>query len=370
MKKLLKDYDYLVHMNLIESPYDILKAKKQGEAINDGVGAIENADLQKGIDAKTLNKAKYPMQILLKLYDKSINNIGSAPLTAIMDSKGDISKLGAVNTSRATYYDIIKNVIKVHKPIVESLTEDKSKYFDFYEKYVKTLEKEKGRFTKAFGKKQDNLVMALYVSSVCFLFEMATILASETVHIWQKGAKDFDSLLEKTDDYVKIFKGAEKLWYGQEVEITKFIDKELSISESDVSEFISTIDNPQDLDEFYQTNLIESFTFNPAQSKAVGVVRIAKLLGFGLSVTMYNMFSLLRYITYLYKYKKFKIQDQMNLILKSIDMFDGKARNGIERTELSKNAVDASMTYRADMVEASNAATLDIVSKDKDKIEF
>lgn len=60
----------------------------------------------------------------------------------------------------------------------------------------------------------------------------------------------------------------------------------------------------------------------------------------------------------------------MNLILKSIDMFDGKARNGIERTELSKNAVDASMTYRADMVEASNAATLDIVSKDKDKIEF
>lgn len=370
MKKLLKDYDYLVHMNLIESPYDILKAKKEGDAINDGVGAIENADLQKGIDAKTLNKAKYPMQILLKLYDKSINNIGAAPLTAIMDSKGDISKLGAVNTSRATYYDIIKNVIKVHKPIVESLTEEKSKYFDFYEKYVKTLEKEKGRFAKAFGKKQDNLVMALYVSSVCFLFEMATILASETVHIWQKGAKDFDSLLEKTDDYVKIFKGAEKLWYGQEVEITKFIDKELSISESDVSEFISTIENPQDLDEFYQTNLIESFTFNPAQSKAVGVVRIAKLLGFGLSVTMYNMFSLLRYITYLYKYKKFKIQDQMNLILKSIDMFDGKARNGIERTELSKNAVDASMTYRADMVEASNAATLDIVSKDKDKIEF
>jgi hypothetical protein len=94
---------------------------------------------------------------------------------------------------------------------------------------------------------------------------MATILASETVHIWQKGAKDFDNLLEKTDDYVKIFKGAEKLWYGQEVEITKFIDKELSISESDVSEFISSIDNPQDLDEFYQTNLIESFTFNPAK---------------------------------------------------------------------------------------------------------
>ena len=397
MKKGINELDHIIALNLVEAPMSFAKAKEDTEEFEDGVDAAKSLKMDaEEIEAKVVNKVKFPVKVLLKLYDKAVLRIGSCPLQAIMDSKGDITKLGKIGGSKAGYYDILKNVIDVHKPVVEGMMGgNPSKYFEFYDKYIKVLTKEKNRFAKAFNKKEDNLVVSLYVSSVLFAFEMATILASETVHFWQKGSKDFDKLLETTDDYVKIFKGAERLWFGEEMDINKLIGSDLSITEAIalnniiegnpemkelmnvegsvteayVNDFIRKIDNASELDEFFQKELIESFNMNPSQSKAVGIVKIAKLLNFGLSVTLYNLFALQRYITYIYYYKKFTILQQMNLISASIDMFDGKAKNGVQRESIATDTVRQSIAYRVDVVESTNKATIDIVSKDKDKLD-
>lgn len=65
-----------------------------------------------------------------------------------------------------------------------------------------------------------------------YLFEMSVVLSACTVHMFNKGSKSFDKLLEETKDYVTLFNAANNMYEDNENDIIKLLTTELSISEA------------------------------------------------------------------------------------------------------------------------------------------
>lgn len=93
-----------------------------------------------------------------------------------------------------------------------------------------------------------------------------------------------------------------------------------------------------------------------AKNKMVGLAHIAKLLKYGLSISLYKTFAALRYIIYIVNYQKFSITNKINLVKASLELVsaDGDANS---RNTTRSTVTNDSMNYRADMITASNKAT-------------
>lgn len=322
--------------------------------------------------AEAINKSKYSLKLLIKLYDSLLNKVSmtnSIPIGVINDSKGDIKKLGVIYRDK-TYYDIFKTITDTHEVVCEGLSDGRqSKYFTIYKDFVKNVEKNTPKFKKAYTKKQENIVKSIYVAAVLYAFEMATILSSETVHIFNKSSKNFDKLLEETKDYIELFKAADAMFNDPESDVTKLLSTELSISESFNHRFLQSIDDTSKLDEDV-ANLIEGLNLaGGMRAKTIGLAHIAKLLKYGLSITLYKMFASLRYIIYIYNYQKFSITNKINLIKDSLELTSGEG-DASNRNSVRSETTDASMRYRADSIQASNKARIDAATNDKEEFDF
>ena len=322
--------------------------------------------------AEAINKSKYSLKLLIKLYDSLLNKVSttnSIPLSVINDSHGDVKKLGIIYKDK-TYYDIFKTITETHEVVCEGLSDGRqSKYFGIYSAFIKNIEKNTPKFKKAYTKKQDNIVKSIYVAAVLYAFEMATILSSETVHMFNKSSKNFDKLLEETKDFVELFKAADAMFNDPESDVNKLLTTELSISESFNHKFLQSIDDTSKLDEDVAV-LIEGLNMAVGmKAKTVGLAHIAKLLKYGLSITLYKMFAVLRYIIYIYNYQKFSITNKINLIKDSLDLTSGEG-DATSRNSVRSETTDASMRYRADHIQAANKARVDASTNDKEEFDF
>ena len=81
-------------------------------------------------------------------------------------------------------------------------------------------------------------------------------------------------------------------------------------------------------------------------------------------MTMYKLFSVLRYIIYLVYYQKFNIQRKITLVAASLDLINNDGNNNT-RNEQRNLATQSSIEYRADVVLATNKATVDIATNDE-----
>lgn len=357
---------------------DKLKAPKK-----DVVKPATDDDLMAGLDdeeddkvsknkAEAINKSKYSLKLLIKLYDSLLNKVStnnSIPLSVINDSHGDIKKLGVIYKDK-TYYDIFKTITETHEVVCEGLSDGRqSKYFGIYSAFIKNIEKNTPKFKKAYTKKQDNIVKSIYVAVVLYAFEMATILSSETVHMFNKSSKNFDKLLEETKDFVELFKAADAMFNDPESDVNKLLTTELSISESFNHKFLQSIDDTSKLDADVAV-LIEGLNMAVGmKAKTVGLAHIAKLLKYGLSITLYKMFAVLRYIIYIYNYQKFSITNKINLIKDSLDLTAGEG-DATSRNSVRSATTDASMRYRADHIQSANKARVDASTNDKEEFDF
>lgn len=316
----------------------------------------------KQIKAETVNKAGISIKILLKVWarilEKMNNNIN---MDAINDSKGDIKKLGPMFKDK-TYYEVFKIILDTHRAVAESFDDGaESKYFQIFEDFLKDVEKYTPKFKKAYTKKKDNLVKCVYITAVMYLVEMTTILAAETVHIFNKGSKNFDKLLEESKDYVGVFNAAEEFFNAGGSDVGKFMTQDIAISEAAINQWYNNIDDLSALD----PSLLEiSEGLSANRNNVVGLAHIAKLLKYGLSMTMYKLFSVLRYIIYLVYYQKFNIQRKITLVAASLDLINNDGNNNT-RNEQRNLATQSSIEYRADVVLATNKATVDIATNDE-----
>ena len=353
-------------------------AKKDGDNDDDdddipGVpGDIED-DVPTGKNkAADINKSKYSLKLLLKLYEAMLNKVGTnvaLPISTIDESKGDIKRLGTLYKDQ-TYYEIFKTMVDTHKVVCEGLSDGKdSKYFDIFEKFLKNVEKHTPKFKKAYTKKQENIVKSIYIASAMYLFEMSVVLSACTVHMFNKGSKSFDKLLEETKDYVTLFNAANNMYEDNENDIIKLLTTELSISEAFEHAFLQSIDNPADIDAELVV-YVEGLNMGMgAKNKMVGLAHIAKLLKYGLSISLYKTFAALRYIIYIVNYQKFSITNKINLVKASLELVsaDGDANS---RNTTRSTVTNDSMNYRADMITASNKATIDAATNDKEEFDF
>lgn len=306
-------------------------------------------------DPNSIKKNKYSLKVLLKLYEMSLAQLrkigpNGPPINVIMESKGDITKLGP----RAEYYKLMRNILLVHANIVKAMTEKESKYIKIFETLLDYTEKSASKFKKAFSLDHAALVKALYITNVIYIFEMGTIIAANTAHVLNKNSHDFDTLLEKTKDYVKIFQFGEALYADDELNQEELMKQEFKMKED--------IDCMDQLDEY----IMEAFgkpmggsTKNTdPESIGFNISKISRLLNFGLSVTLYKLFNIIRFIIYVYNYTKYTFMNKLDLINNSLEMMD--IEDGTQRTAKSEIVKQSSMNYRTDMIESSNKAQLDI----------
>lgn len=322
--------------------------------------------------AVDINKAKYSLKLLLKLYDNMLKKVGTnvaLPLSTIDESKGDVKKLGVLYKDKS-YYEVFKTITDVHEVVCEGLSNGKqSKYFEIFKQYLKQVEKHTPKFKKAYTKKQENIVKSIYIASVMYLFEMTTILSSCTVHMFNKGSKNFDKLLEETTAYADLFKAADKMYNDPESDIQKLLTTELNISESYNNAFLQSIDDTSKLDTDI-VDLIEGLnSFNVAKNKTVGLAHIAKLLKYGLSITLYKAFAGLRYVIYVFNYQKFSISNKINIIKGSLELVEADGDTNA-RANNRNTVTEDSMKYRADIIQATQKANIDASTNDKEEFDF
>ena len=357
---------------------DKLKAPKK-----DVVKPATDDDLMAGLDdeeddkvsknkAEAINKSKYSLKLLIKLYDSLLNKVSttnSIPLSVINDSHGDVKKLGIIYKDK-TYYDIFKTITETHEVVCEGLSDGRqSKYFGIYSAFIKNIEKNTPKFKKAYTKKQDNIVKSIYVAAVLYAFEMATILSSETVHMFNKSSKNFDKLLEETKDFVELFKAADAMFNDPESDVNKLLTTELSISESFNHKFLQSIDDTSKLDEDVAV-LIEGLNMTVGmKAKTVGLAHIAKLLKYGLSITLYKAFAGLRYVIYVFNYQKFSISNKINIIKGSLELVEADGDTN-SRANNRNQVTEDSMKYRADIIQATQKANIDASTNDKEEFDF
>lgn len=324
--------------------------------------------------AADLNKSKYSLKLLLRLYEALLNKVGTnvaLPISTIDESKGDIKKLGLLYKD-FTYYEVFQTMLNTHKVVAEGLSNGKdSEYFAIFEKFLKHVEKHTPKFKKAYTKHQENIVKSVYIASAMYLFEMTTILSACTVHLFNKSTEkhgDFDKILEETKDYVNLFNSAKNMYEDEESDINKLLTTELSISENFNHMFLQSIDNPADLDAEL-VEITEGLNFGGIKNKTVGLAHIAKLFKYGLSITIYKMFAAIRYIIYVVNYQKFSITNKINLIKNSLELV-GSTGDANTRDGNRSNSTNDSMNYRADMIKAANKATIDAATNDKEEFNF
>ena len=351
------------------------KAPTEGETPEGEEPVVETEDTDtvaknKAVD---LNKSKYSLKLLLRLYEALLNKVGTnvaLPISTIDESKGDIKKLGLLYKD-FTYYEVFQTMLNTHKVVAEGLSNGKeSEYFAIYEKFLKNVEKHTAKFKKAYTKRQENIVKSVYVASAMYLFEMTTILSACTVHLFNKSSEkhgDFDKILEETKDYVNLFKSAQNMYEDEESDVNKLLTTELSISESYSHLFLQSIDNPALLDQEL-IEITEGLNLG-IKNKTVGLAHIAKLFKYGLSVTIYKMFAAIRYIIYVVNYQKFTFTNKINLIKNSLELV-GSTGDANVRDGNRNNATSDSMNYRADMIKSANKATIDAATNDKEEFNF
>ena len=102
--------------------------------------------------------------------------------------------------------------------------------FEIFEKFLNNVEKYTPKFKKAHTKKKENLVKIVYMTSVMYLMEMSTVLSATTVHIFNKGSKSFDRLLEETKEYKALFEKADKLAVQRKTDKLKKVEKEINFA--------------------------------------------------------------------------------------------------------------------------------------------
>ena len=328
------------------------------EGLDDDVKAPE-----KQIKAEAVNKAGISIKILLKVWSRILDKMSAnINMEAINNSKGDIKQLGVMFKDK-TYYEVFKIINDTHRAVAESFSDSgkNSKYFDIFADFLKEVEKYTPKFKKAYTKKKDNLAKCVYISAVMYLVEMSTILAATTVHIFNKGSKSFDKLIEDTKDYVAVFNAAENFFKADGSDVGKFMTQDVAISEAAIAEWYNNVDDLSALDK----SLIDiSESLNPERQNAVGLAHIAKLLKYGLSVTMYKLFSVMRYVIYLLYYQKYNFQKKITLIASSLDLINNDGDNNV-KSEKRNLATQSSIEYRADVIIASNKTTVDIATNDE-----
>lgn len=365
----------------------VKKAGAEEEEEDDLVGDDFGTDDDKSngvakIKAADLNKSKYSLKLLFRLYESLLNKVGTnvaLPISTISDSKGDIKKLGTLYKD-FSYSEVFDTMIHTHRVVCEGLSGGKeSKYFEIFEKFLKNVNKNTPKFKKAYTKHQENIVKSIYVASVMYLFEMSTVLSACTVHMFNKNSEkdgNFDKILEETKDYVNLFNSADNMYNDPETDVNKLLSSELSISESYNHLFLQSIDDTSELDPELAAmteglNLTESINMSASgiRNKTVGLAHIAKLFKYGLSITIYKMFAAIRYIIYVVNYQKFSITNKINLIKTSLELVsaDGNANN---RNATRNDVTQASMNYRADMIQSANKATVDAATNDKEEFNF
>lgn len=346
-----------------------LDTKSEDDEADDEDDGKPTPGVNKAVD---INKAKYSLKLLLKLYDNMLKKVGTnvaLPLSTIDESKGDVKKLGVLYKDK-TYYEVFKTITDVHEVVCEGLSNGKqSKYFEIFKQYLKQVEKNTPKFKKAYTKKQENIVKSIYIASVMYLFEMTTILSSCTVHMFNKGSKNFDKLLEETTAYADLFKAADKMYNDPESDIQKLLTTELNISESYNNAFLQSIDDTSKLDADI-VDLIEGLnSFNVAKNKTVGLAHIAKLLKYGLSITLYKAFAGLRYVIYVFNYQKFSISNKINIIKGSLELVEADGDTN-SRANNRNQVTEDSMKYRADIIQATQKANIDASTNDKEEFDF
>lgn len=325
----------------------------------------------KNIKAEAINKNKYTIQILIKLYDRLLNrvNVNSIPTEAITQSGGDIKKLGKLYKDK-TYYEVFKAMNDTHRPVAESFGGGDSKYFEIFEKFLNNVEKYTPKFKKAHTKKKENLVKIVYMTSVMYLMEMSTVLSATTVHIFNKGSKSFDRLLEETKEYKALFEKADKFFNDNESDIPKFMTQDISISESAIREWYNNVDNLEEIDGALMDITESVMNIGGTSSRQIGLAHVAKLLKYGLSVTLYKLFGLARYIMYVTYYQKFTIARKIQLISSSLELVESDGDANV-RNEKRSTSTQSSIEYKADIVQSTNKALVDSNTNDgKDAIEF
>ncbi len=340
-------------------------SKKHGEDDEDNDTPLKN------IKSEAINKNKYTIQILIKLYDRLLNriNVNSIPTEAITQSAGDIKKLGKLYKDK-TYYEVFKAMNDTHRPVAESFGGGDSKYFEIFEKFLDNVEKYTPKFKKAYSKKKENLVKIVYMTSVMYLMEMSAVLSATTVHIFNKGSKSFDRLLEETKEYKSLFEKAEKFFNDTDSDIPKFMTQDISISESAIREWYNNVDNLEEIDSSLMDISESIMNIGGSSSRQIGLAHVAKLLKYGLSVTLYKLFGLARYIMYVTYYQKFTIARKIQMISTSLELVESEGDANM-RNEKRNISTQASIEYKADIVQSTNKALVDSNTNDgKDAIEF
>ena len=368
IEKDLDEHDEKTKTVKTAKPDEELDLDTDGEEADDDDGK-PTPGVNKAVD---INKAKYSLKLLLKLYDNMLKKVGTnvaLPLSTIDESKGDVKKLGVLYKDKS-YYEVFKTITDVHEVVCEGLSNGKqSKYFEIFKQYLKQVEKHTPKFKKAYTKKQENIVKSIYIASVMYLFEMTTILSSCTVHMFNKGSKNFDKLLEETTAYADLFKAADKMYNDPESDIQKLLTTELNISESYNNAFLQSIDDTSKLDTDI-VDLIEGLnSFNVAKNKTVGLAHIAKLLKYGLSITLYKAFAGLRYVIYVFNYQKFSISNKINIIKGSLELVEADGDTNA-RANNRNTVTEDSMKYRADIIQATQKANIDASTNDKEEFDF
>lgn len=368
IEKDLDEHDEKTKTVKTAKPDEELDLDTDGEEADDDDGK-PTPGVNKAVD---INKAKYSLKLLLKLYDNMLKKVGTnvaLPLSTIDESKGDVKKLGVLYKDKS-YYEVFKTITDVHEVVCEGLSNGKqSKYFEIFKQYLKQVEKHTPKFKKAYTKKQENIVKSIYIASVMYLFEMTTILSSCTVHMFNKGSKNFDKLLEETTAYADLFKAADKMYNDPESDIQKLLTTELNISESYNNAFLQSIDDTSKLDTDI-VDLIEGLnSFNVAKNKTVGLAHIAKLLKYGLSITLYKAFAGLRYVIYVFNYQKFSISNKINIIKGSLELVEADGDTNT-RANNRNTVTEDSMKYRADIIQATQKANIDASTNDKEEFDF
>lgn len=368
IEKDLDEHDEKTKTVKTAKPDEELDLDTDGEEADDDDGK-PTPGVNKAVD---INKAKYSLKLLLKLYDNMLKKVGTnvaLPLNTIDESKGDVKKLGVLYKDKS-YYEVFKTITDVHEVVCEGLSNGKeSKYFEIFKQYLKQVEKNTPKFKKAYTKKQENIVKSIYIASVMYLFEMTTILSSCTVHMFNKGSKNFDKLLEETTAYADLFKAADKMYNDPESDIQKLLTTELNISESYNNAFLQSIDDTSKLDADI-VDLIEGLnSFNVAKNKTVGLAHIAKLLKYGLSITLYKAFAGLRYVIYVFNYQKFSISNKINIIKGSLELVEADGDTNA-RANNRNTVTEDSMKYRADIIQATQKANIDASTNDKEEFDF
>lgn len=260
-------------------------------------------------------------KIAIKLIDLVEEKLEKVKIIEITESNGDITKL--------KFYDELESIAS----IVTGLKETQDMDSEFVTIYLDLLEFTKGakkNYRKAFKAGNKNLLAMMYITSVLYLVEMASILSSALLK-WVDTGNDIDKTISKRDEFVEIFEKSQGIL--EDDDLNKFMNVDFSkslISESNISGDMLVM--------YSETSINDT-------------IRLFKL---GLAKFLHKISGFFRFIIYLYYNAKFTIQQKIQKVDSVIKLYE--TENKEERKQELREAKKLDKDMKIDGINAASQA--------------